>query len=462
MKRMKFTLGIALSALFLGVSLNSDAADYPFDIVTHVVIYPSPYYFNSYEGVAMESGIIGAGTGWPRWEYPFADVDAGVITPHKSAWPGWSPSGIIDIWYDKYDTREIMYSGDTIYKKRTTSGDLYIRGRSIYYNIDTLATPRTISSSTSSSHIERLRYIQYIGVALQFKDGNDKMPFVKRTIHYSSGATDLYFEDNLMIPSEPEYWYDYDDRTGWLPYFLHNPYYYNDTWEVIGRNPRPLFTDGEGVAIYAFTSDISALMEKYIIKDILYEISVGDVISYINGSGQSGQSGYGSTTISRSVTFDYNDSGLSVYPLFYSGMQYWVPSHTDLEFAVKGDEEIVVTIDPAVGAYGPNKAYVKKDAGSEGVWNVSIPQITQNMTVKIGYASNTAGATGNALAPVTDFAYASSGLLHVSASAPSTLSIYNITGQLVKQTKVTGNLTMGLKKGLYIVKLNGKAYKVLL
>ncbi|MDR1381044.1 MAG: T9SS type A sorting domain-containing protein [Tannerella sp.] len=237
------------------------------------------------------------------------------------------------------------------------------------------------------------------------------------------------------------------------------------------------FTDGTGIATYKYIVDITPLLEKYslvqtsntdtIVKDrIEYDIWVAEEVSNNPGSGNA------YPTISRAVKI-LAEEGLATYP--YAGIPQYVNIYKDFTFEVSGDPEKTleagVYLDPQLDGnlivdpvYAIDKG-IKIEATAAGKWNVTISKVFHNITVKVGYAATTESneggdGTGNLLI-VKDAVWASGGQLYIKAATPGQLQIYSITGQLQKAKAVSGNVTLSdLPKGIYLVKLNGRTYKV--
>ena len=90
-----------------------------------------------------------------------------------------------------------------------------------------------------------------------------------------------------------------------------------------------------------------------------------------------------------------------------------------------------------------------------------------NLNVNITPAISETGGTGSEGETsneviVANAVYANNGMLYVKAAQAELLSVYTVTGQLAKKVTVSGEATFSLPKGIYIVTLANKAYKVVL
>jgi hypothetical protein len=166
----------------------------------------------------------------------------------------------------------------------------------------------------------------------------------------------------------------------------------------------------------------------------------------------------------RAVTV-HVEGGLATLP--QAGITYYVNADDDYTFDVYGEpgkSVIVITNNPH---YAASKGItVAADKNIAGKWTVKISKAHLAPDVYVSYATETKSGTGEngtkanpALAD--DAVWASGGRLFIQSAAPGRFQIYSVTGQLQKADAVNGNITIpDLPKGIYLVKLNGKTYKV--
>ena len=95
-------------------------------------------------------------------------------------------------------------------------------------------------------------------------------------------------------------------------------------------------------------------------------------------------------------------------------------------------------------------------------WKVTVNNITSQMVITLSTSeTKSEDATGNP-AIAADAVWSAGGTLYANAANPGVLTVYSITGQLIKTINISGNFTLPLDRGIYVVQLNGKAYKVVL
>jgi len=167
------------------------------------------------------------------------------------------------------------------------------------------------------------------------------------------------------------------------------------------------------------------------------------------------------------------EDGITTNPNHLSGagpdLMFYVPKD-NWTFKAFSKTPIMVTLEPLYESDAhkiipdADKAVIINDNG-DGSFDITIRRILFNYKIVISSVEPSSGdgdgdTTGN-LTMGKNFVYAALGRLYVQTDSPSTLSVYSVTGQLVKQETVSGNTSLALPKGLYIVQLNGKAYKVI-
>ena len=169
--------------------------------------------------------------------------------------------------------------------------------------------------------------------------------------------------------------------------------------------------------------------------------------------------GAGSIVVNRSVMIETED-GLTTLPR--AGLTHYTPSWKDFTFKVYGEpgKELLITTNRAYD----NEGGVKIVPTGEGAWDVTIVKVHSSLKIKVAYKTsieNGDNPTGNTVW-VGYNVWSANGKLHVKNANPGTLSIFTITGQLYKTIEISGDYSESLPRGLYIVKLNGKTYKITL
>jgi hypothetical protein len=380
MRKVKFTLGLVLSMLFLGASVS-----YAVNLGRLSVKSSSYYagnvelksYFENSDTLVSGTTTYSVNATWPNIQG--SDVVTGALVARK-------------------------YDGTGSYSGLTTISSLYTDNNAGYNNY--LVGAGTLNGYTLYHEIT---------VSLSFEKGKEVIPFLKRKITTGGGVA---VQDLLLA-------YSITDKTE--------------------------FTDGTDTATYKYKVAISPLVEKYNITGIDYELWVDDEISDNPGSGNA------YPTIPRAVTI-YTENGLSTLPV--AGMTHYVNAYDDYTFEVYGEagKELSVTTNNPHYAVGKGIAVV---SGDDGVWTVKITRVYLALNIYVSYKTETEVADGN-LILAKDAVWAAGGQLYIQSAVPSKLEVYSITGQLQNVNVVNGNTTLsGLPKGIYLVKLNGKTYKVI-
>jgi hypothetical protein len=226
------------------------------------------------------------------------------------------------------------------------------------------------------------------------------------------------------------------------------------------------FPSGSGNAVYTYDININALLGQYPnISAIHYEVWIDDEI--VNHDEDANGEGNVDGKIPRPYTITLGkDLGLAnSFPAYG-----YISSGKDLIFTVTGvTEALRVKADRIDAASGnpirDNDLYplpTVDDLGS-GNYRVTIKKVQHKLEVDIVYVSSLESSDTNGNAVIAqDAVWGAGGAVYVNAATPGVLYVYNITGQLVKQESVSGSKSFTLPKGIYIVKFNGKATKVLL
>jgi hypothetical protein len=360
MKKVKFTLGLLLSFLLIGVSANAQK------ISATATFYPDSSYRNISYGVATFNVV--------NKSFNYTDV---------------SPISVKNI--------------KNPYSFSKTNVEIY------------------------GNYVENSTTYGYIAVDLEYFNGLEVVPVVKRITTYP-GFT---YVDYISADSS------------WL---------------------KPYLDRKSGIAHFAFFDNWTELSQKFPVGQVdvsfAYEITINDEVGS-PGADANQPPSYGETIILRGITLN-PEAGITTLPNYLSGVHY-TPSGKDYTFMVYTTAS---TIYVTTGRKHDEEGTEIVD-NNDGSFKVTIKTVTSNLTVTIKSSANTSsgtgedGTTGNDVF-VNDAVWASGGSLFVKATAPGTLQVYSITGQLVKATNVTGSSTFSLAKGIYIVKLNGKAFKVIL
>jgi hypothetical protein len=211
------------------------------------------------------------------------------------------------------------------------------------------------------------------------------------------------------------------------------------------------FPRGTDTAVYVYEFDLYELCLKYPnITKIEYEIWLNYEI--VQDPDHADGEGNGAVRVNRHYALDLGENlGVNIPTEGYT------VSGKDFTFEVSGlaFEGLSIIVDRN-DAYGlPTYQETRP-----GTYKVTIPRVRQSINVEINYASSTE-STGNQLV-TKESVWSADGALYINAATPGVVAVYNITGQLVKQEGVSGSKSFTLPKGIYIVKFNGKATKVIL
>jgi hypothetical protein len=402
MKKVKFTLGLMLAMLFIGANV-SYAVDYQKEDPT------KDYKYASTTGGDLKMGDFTYSVGLHISPSPFFvnELTVGLI-----------------ITDDKGNV--LPLSGTSM--KFTPSKDITkveLDGDGSGFPVDDMLAVINAGYGVS----------EFATVKLKFKEGNDNKVFLKRTIYLGMMAYNPETEQNEWIAS------------GLAIQDLLDPVSVTDKTE---------FTDESGVASYTFQHNLLELYLKYPIYSISYELWVNNEINtpYDKNYGE----GHGYPLTNKNLNIEAA-AGITVS---YNAWDYFV-SGKDFSFEVTAEPgkalEFTTNSDAWNIANGGLKA-VEKVEGS-GVWTVTLTKITAKITIKIGYATEPESATGTG-AYAADKVWGAGGTLYVQSANEGLLNVYSITGQLVKSVIVNGDYSITLPKGIYIIKLNNKAYKAAL
>ena len=387
MKKVKFTLGLMLAILLLGANVINAAyvtydnrKPHDYDLIMSFNVKANPHYNT------VTSDWIFDNVSWGSY---FSGVPNIMIKKDTSA-IFWSPG------YNEYFS---FFS-------------LERDGLSAYNNIT---------------------------VALNYRDGNDLRPVVRRTIVVGEWVYDDVLEINVLIPSSMVI-NDYLDLKPEDVTFL------------------PDMDRKTGIATYVFRQNFMELFNKYALYSVSYEVSVHDAIGIV-GSEAYEPPVNTKPDVMRGIEFAMGEGITTSIPTSIIGNTVFVPSYKHFTFEVYSNKGIVVT---ANRSSDPNFGIdVVPSSTKANTYIVTIKRVQSNFTVSITQVGSTSEPTGNG-AIAADAVWAAGGTLYVNAASAGTLSIYSVTGQLIKTEAISGSYTISLSKGLYIVQLNGKAYKIIL
>jgi hypothetical protein len=327
--------------------------------------------------------------------------------------------------YIEYDTQKTVGTPVTLTINTPSVKDL--KGESftgvelndIYYNGDLKSTSPAVYYGTPGG--KNLRLYAEITVTLPYAGGKETIPWVKQKLN-TTGINGV-----ILTPFSKQV-----KRGDW--------------------------TFGTGEAVYTYLVPIFPLVINYAANEIIFDISTGEVMADSNG-------GNANPVILRSVSFE-TEGAVTVVDLLGENIStdepIFVPTKSNYTFNVESTTEPTVRATQknpdAVGAFDYE---IESKGLPEGTYQVTVKAITADAKIKVTSSVTESGGTGNQTLAV-DAVWSASGVLNVKAASPGVLSVYSITGQLTTEISVSGDATLPLSKGLYIVKLNGKAYKVVL
>jgi len=426
MKKMKFTLGLVLSMLILGASVGyaqSSNSMWPHNGSITVTAKAAACDF--YAQTASKAVI-----------YP--TIKRVVVYPDNSPYKGkgYEPVGTTYTLSDPKNatTCQSIQYGSNAYNVQNMTFNETTR----------LFEPATTTTSGNIKFWEQTGASVYnrIEINLAYFYGNELQPIVKRVMTFgrwvrqASGSDERNNLEKLDSPILPDQYIIAD--SAWI---------------------RPHMDLQTGIATYIYEDQIFPLLyeQHYVLFQIDYIITINDEFDSPRSNVDYQKPAGTDVTLLRGVEIVAED-GITTDPNWRSGVHY-VPTLKDFVFTAQGACEIDVTTTPNRDRDFLDGGITKKLIG-EDTWEITIKKVQRNLVVNISSASTNSGdATGNKLI-ASDAVWAANGMLTVKAAKPGTLSIYSVTGQLFKQVTVSGTSSWALPKGLYVVQLNGKAYKV--
>lgn len=415
MKKLNFTSGLMLAMLFLGA--NAGNAIY-YHGAPHSGAVQVSFSAAQSDGYATDKAVILQQIAVDRemlFNYPFIGS--------QYYWPAselqkrglHSPSDLITWNYGCPIKDDNIYRLDYyLNENRTTPGFLnYYYHSKAYTGIAGLFYYAVKSRTEAYNRLEvNMRYAS-----------SDATPVIKRTIRYGEWKTIKY----------------------------NTEYAYNEITPLSLSVTHSLRADStlrrSNYTSYIFRDQLIPLLSQYVIYSIHYEVTFENhTLPPI--------------TINHAVNITA-DKGITTVPAL--GGPIFVESNYDFVFKVYSDKDITVTTSRGRDAEG-----VMIVKNYNGTFGVTIRRVTSNMTIYIRQVPalqsgiDESSQTGNETVASDDAVWAADGVLYVRTPNPGMLSVFTIAGQLYKQLPVDGNQPFNLPKGIYIVLLNGKTYKVVL
>ena len=445
MKKVKFTLGLALAMLLISASFvnaakvpgfNTDASANSRTSIGYLFfVAPSPHVitvesvFRDYAYNTSRAVPGGGGTFYlPYLVY----IDS--MTPFT--YYGSSVPRMIK--KDSY--RELVFGTEEYYGFPGALGHF------------SYGTDGTYGIGINQVFDRNLSISNDIIIELEYKEGVEIMPCIKRTIVLG----EWYYEND-------DNGKDVHGHTGKGNRIDPTDVVVIDYLLADSVTFRPHHDRKTDTARYVFKQELQEVFGKYPIFSISYEITINDEI------GTLGYETYEPPMMAepqnmRGLTFDIGAGITTNIPMNTFGNILYVPSNLHYTFTVFSDKEIDATTNRSNDPY--DGISVEKDKTQANAYIVTVKRVQSNFNVKIVQKSDSQseegeGTTSNAGTP-TDAVWGSNGTIYVNAGTPGTISIYSVTGQLYTKEAISGSYTLSMPKGLYIVQFNGKAYKVVL
>jgi hypothetical protein len=417
MKKVKFTLGLMLAILFIGANVIS-AKDYEPEkadksyanrgIRSSLFVNPSTSYANS-----IPSNIFGTTDESDAVRQGYVFQGATLINPSGGAPVTLKDTAVSYPFKKGVDIRKSSALYDTEF-----TGTGY--WEFLFNNMDQLL-------------YQNKKIKHFAEVDLLFEDGKEIIPFFERTIHLGMWMYDPEEERNVWV------------RSGIVV---------KDKLNEIWKKDKTMFTAKSGIATYRYETDYMELYRKYPIHSITYEIWTNDETNTPYDKNYGEGSAYPTTL--RPLLIDA-DAGITTsireLDLF--------ESRKDVTFTVYAEPGKDLDISTNSQYWTIANGGLKVVSKGAGLWEVTLIKLNAKITVKISYVPEPESATGNGNV-TEDKVWGAGGTLYIQSAGEGQLSVYSITGQLVKSAVISGDYSATLPKGLYIIKLNNKAYKAIL
>ena len=497
MKKVNFTLVLTLAMLFMGANLNAT-------IRTSFTIKGGATYLKSIEqGVGnydllqfhcpVEAAFSSA-TSWrdldlmlrnPIWYYSNINFNAVVPSPMPGGTPVQKyPHGIYSL--TEYETATFNLVCDPLVKEVDkqfgpvgTNTDPYRLNLPFVYDIYN-------TNHAAAMYYNESRLLFFL-CKLDYKNGSELRPVISAKVRIGDLVeTDFFLADiNCRLGME---------TNSGTAQFL----FMQDLSAL--RRQFGVFMDSTRIVTYNGLNYLDTIYAMDIYID--YTITVNDELNYQGSRAHAFQPpvligpegpGWGGNSKFQLVNEEdlaLPDFALPINELSYRDKEtgqyyvwYTVKSGSTLKFevAVEADKTLNVTTNGLKDEDRKRATISDKPVRVEmiydeelgdveyNIWEVTVRNIVNPnsesdgliITLSTSETKSEGGTTGNA-AVATDAVWASGGLLFANAANPGVLSVYSITGQLIKTVSISGNYTLPLDRGIYVVQLNGKSYKVVL
>ena len=313
----------------------------------------------------------------------------------------WSPAMLLD---GEEDTESWSYGGTSISSSLASASSLY-----------------------DFQHWS-LKAINNFKVQVKYRNGNEVTPVLKRTITLSSVNNATLNDEGIIIT-----------------------HYFN----ADSSDYRPYMDRKTDVATYVFNDQMLPLIYKYLVYSIDYELTLNDEVG-TPGVGDNQLPVFTDTEVYYNIGIEAQ-KGISTS--LNTATAIFASAYSEFKFTVFSSKPIEITSSDS--RYN-KKGGIKIDNKENGSYDVTVAPLMGVMTLTISSVTTESDEVSNGFIAGADAVWAAGGMLYVKSAEQGTLSVYSITGQLNKQIPVSGSYSLALAKGIYIVKLNGKAYKVVL
>jgi len=115
-------------------------------------------------------------------------------------------------------------------------------------------------------------------------------------------------------------------------------------------------------------------------------------------------------------------------------------------------------VDPEQVKVYANGQLLTPDPVRDTTLSFTIPNVTQSLVITVEGIGETTGNTG---IPADSRVYSSHGEVIIETAQPQTVQVYSLTGSLMATHTVNGYHSIALQRGVYLVKMGGKVYKVI-